>query len=168
MRIQISKWITIPVLCKVQDLILVKIFFLWFCEHAARVIDPGDCRGQHIQRVARQINNTGIREVFKQGFDLGAECRVLGNEIFLSGGIQVALQHGFVKGHDATLMLRRQCLIEVLVLRKFVQEREEKTHPEGVPKVQEDVLVLFRLKEGNAMDLDSPERAPVEFMQQTV
>ncbi len=80
----------------------------------------------------------------------------------------MALQHGFVKRHNAAFVLRRQSLIEVLVIRKFIQKGEEKTDPEGIPEMQKNVLVFFRLKEGNAMDLDLPERAPVEFMQEAM
>ena len=96
MPVQIFERVAIPVLREIQDLILVKIFLFRFREHAACIIDPGDCGGQHIQRVARQIDNACIRKELKQCFDLGTECRVLGNEIFLPGGVYVALQHGFV------------------------------------------------------------------------
>jgi hypothetical protein len=77
----------------------------------------------------------------------------------------VALQHGSVKRHDAAFMFRCESFIEMLVIWQFIHKGEQKTDPEGIPDVKQDVLVFFRLKERDGMDLEFAQRATVEIMQ---
>ena len=144
MRVQVFERVFVPVPGKVQDLIEVEVLFvLWFGELAAGVIDPRNGGRQHIQRVADEIDDARIREEFGERFDLGTEGWILGDEVFRAGGVQVSLQHGLVKRHDPTLMFRRERLVEMLVVRQFVHEREQKTDEEAIPVLQMDVLVLL-------------------------
>src|SRR5689334_14201689 len=88
--------------------------------------------------------------------------------MLLACRIHMPLQHGLVKAHDTALAFRRKCFIEVLVIWHLIHERKEKTHPERIPDVEQNVLILFGLKEGDAMDLELPERASIKCIQQTM
>ena len=89
-------------------------------------------------------------------------------EIFFTGGIQVPLEHGFVKGHDLAPLFCGDGFIEVVITRHLVHEREEVADKIRGPVVEEDVLILFGLEEGNMMDADLAKRAFVEGEKQAM
>src|SRR5690606_1561566 len=62
----------------------------------------------------------------------------------------------------------RQRLIEMLVVRELVHEREEECAPERIPGVHEDVLILFGLEERDGMDLELSQRAAVKGVEQAM
>ena len=92
----------------------------------------------------------------------GLKAGFLATKYFFPVAIHVSLQHGFIEPHDAAFMLRRDGFIEMLVIREFVHEGKEKTDPEGIPNMEENIFVFLRLEEGNRMDFDLPKRAPIE------
>ena len=74
------------------------------------------------------------------------------------------LQHGFVKCHDAMFVLRRERLIEMLVVRHFILERENEADPPGIPDMEQNVSIFFGLEKRDRMDLVFAERSPVVFV----
>jgi hypothetical protein len=54
------------------------------------------------------------------------------------------------------------------VLRHFGREWEEKTEPVGIPAVEQEIFILLRLKEGDAMDFISAKRATIKCIKQTM
>lgn len=56
----------------------------------------------------------------------------------------------------------------MLVIGELVHEGEEECDPERIPRVHEDVLVLFGLEERDGMDLELTERAAVEGVEQAM
>ena len=54
------------------------------------------------------------------------------------------------------------------VIGQFIHEGKEETDPEGIPNVEEDVLVLFGLEERDGMDFELAKRAAVECVKQTM
>jgi len=168
MRVQIFERVFIPVSGKVQDLVDIQVSLSRIGELAARIIDPRDGGRQHVQRVADEIYDARIREELGQRFDLGAESRVLGDEVFRAGSVQVALQHGLVEPHDAAFMFGRKCLVEVLVIGQLIHEGEQETDEEAIPVLQVDVLVLFRFEKRDGMNADLAKCIAVEGVQQAV
>jgi len=146
MRVQEFEGVFVPVPRKVQDFIDVEVSLARFGELASGVIDPRNGGWQHVQRIAHQIDDARIREEFGQRFDLGAESRVLGNEVFCASGVQVPLQHGLVETHNTLFVLGGERFVEVLVVWQLVHERKQETDEETVPVLQVDVLVLFGLE----------------------
>ena len=78
---------------------------------------------------------------------------ILGNEIFFTRSIHVALDHRPVKGHDAFFVFRAKGFIEMLIIRHLVHEREKERDEITVPNMQMNIFVLFGLEEGNRMYL---------------
>ena len=152
----------------VNDFFNVKESFAWVGELTPGIIDPRDGGGQHVERVAGEIDDAGFGEEFGERFDLGAEGGVFGHEIFFAVRIHVPLDHGAVKGHDAFFMFRAKGFVEMLVVGEFIHEGEEEGDEVAVPDMQMDVLVLFGLKEGDGMNFDLSEGGGVEFVQQLV
>lgn len=56
----------------------------------------------------------------------------------------------------------------MLVVGELVHEGEEERDPERIPRVHEDVFVLFRLEERDGVNFELTERAAVEGVEQAV
>jgi len=141
---------------------------LRFGELPPRIVDPRDGGGQHIQRVAGEVDDARFGEEFGQRFDLGAESGILGDEIFFACGVHVTLQHGSVEGHDAAFVFGAERFVEMLVVGHFVHEGEEEGDEVSVPNEQVDVFIFFRLEEGDGVNLQFAERGVVKFVEQAV
>lgn len=91
MRVQILKRVTIPVLSQVEDFIQIKIAVMRTREDGARVIDPRNGGGEHIERVAGEVDDAHVWEEFSEGLNLGAERGRFCHVIFFARCIQMAL-----------------------------------------------------------------------------
>ena len=56
----------------------------------------------------------------------------------------------------------------MLVIWHLVHEGEQEADPERVPDMEQDVLILLRLEERNAMDLEFAECPRIERVQQAM
>ena len=153
MCVYILKRVMIPVSCHLEDLINVQVTIVGSGKLVAGVIDPGNCGGQHVERVAGEVQDARIGEEFRQCFDLGAEGRVLCHKIFFTGGIHVPLEHGPVEGHNAFFVFRAERCIEMNVIGELIHEWEKEGDEVAVPNMHVDVFILFRLKERDGMYL---------------
>src|SRR5687768_18287463 len=80
----------------------------------------------------------------------------------------MTLQHGLVKLHDPLPMLRGESFVEMPVIRHLITEWEQEADPVRIPDMKQDIFILFRLEERDAMNLEFTQRAPVELKQQTM
>jgi len=136
-------------------------------EHAPGVAQPGDGGEQHVHRLARQVDDAGVGDLLQDGAQLRREGRVFGEVVAgVAARIQAALQGVGVEAHDAAFLLVRHTLVEIEIL--FIVFHEGKKHAGegGGPQVQQEVLVLFRLEEADAVDLHAAERFAVQEAQQ--
>ena len=80
----------------------------------------------------------------------------------------MTLEHGLVEGHDVALLFAGQGRVEEVVTRHLVHEWEEVTDKIRRPVVEEDVLVLFGLEEGDAVNAEGAQGALVEGKKQAM